>query len=271
LERIIRVDAVPVLEGGSSCAGWVQGKYIWDKVKGETVSKISVTASFLLAILIACGGAGGSSGVNETTAPTTGSVTFQLEVWADNWFAAYLGSDLLVEDSASITTERSFNAERVIFDADYPLHLNFVLKDFMEDDSGLEYIGERNQQMGDGGFIMQLTETESGTVVAVSSQSWACTVIHQAPLDKTCQDEDNPVPGEGPCGFISLDEPADWKGSEFDDSQWISTTVHSERAVDPKHGYEEIDWDPRAELIWGPDLETDNTLLCRITVNAGGF
>ena len=233
--------------------------------------KTSVTASFLLATLIACARIGGSSDVNETRTQTTGSVTFQLEVWADNWFAAYLGDDLLVEDSVPITTERSFNAERVTFDADYPLHLNFVLKDFKESDSGLEYIGERNQQMGDGGFIMQLTETVSGTVVAVSRQEWACTVIHKAPLDKTCRDEDNPVPGEGPCRFISLDEPAGWKAPEFDDRGWTSTTVHSERAVNPKHGYDEIDWDPRAELIWGPDLEIDNTLLCRITVDAGGF
>ena len=45
---------------------------------------------------------------------------------------------LLVEDSESITTERSFNAERFSFEADYPLVLNFVVKDFKEDDSGLE-------------------------------------------------------------------------------------------------------------------------------------
>ena len=116
-------------------------------------------------------------------------MTFQLEAWADNWFVAYLGTEVLVEDSVPITTERSFNAERVTFDADYPLHLNFVVRDFMESDSGLEYIGERNQQMGDGGFIMQLTETASDEVVAVSRQDWACTVVHRAPLDKTCEDE----------------------------------------------------------------------------------
>ena len=176
---------------------------------------------------------------------------------------------MLVEDSIPITTERSFNAERVRFRADYPLHLNLVLKDFMENDSGLEYIGRRNQQMGDGGFIMQLTDTASGAVVGVSSQAWACTVVHQAPLDKGCEDEVMPVPGEGPCGFVALAEPANWKTPSFDDRGWVSTTVHSERAVDPKQGYDEIDWDARAELIWGLDLETDNTLLCRVTVEAG--
>ena len=48
-----------------------------------------------------------------------------------------------------ITTERSFNAETFVFNADYPLQLNFVAKDFKQDDTGLEYIGRRNQQMGD--------------------------------------------------------------------------------------------------------------------------
>jgi hypothetical protein len=31
----------------------------------------------------------------------------------------------------------------------------FAFRDFMENDTGLEYIGERNQQMGDGGAIAQ--------------------------------------------------------------------------------------------------------------------
>ena len=197
-------------------------------------------------------------------------MTFQLEAWADNWFVAYVGTEVLVADSVPITTERSFNAERVTFDADYPLHLNFVVRDFMENDSGLEYIGERNQQMGDGGFIVQLTETASDKVVAVSRQDWACTVVHRAPLDKKCEDETAPVPGKAPCDFLALDEPADWKTPTFDDSDWTSATAHDERAVDPKDGYDGIDWDERAELIWGPDLETDNTLLCRVTVLAGG-
>ena len=48
------------------------------------------------------------------TAPTT---TFQIEAWADNWFAAYLGEELIVEDSVSINTERSFNAETATFEA----------------------------------------------------------------------------------------------------------------------------------------------------------
>ncbi|MCB0185896.1 MAG: hypothetical protein KDE31_16620, partial [Caldilineaceae bacterium] len=36
--------------------------------------------------------------LNKTTADTSGAVSFQLDAWADNWFAAYLGETLLVED-----------------------------------------------------------------------------------------------------------------------------------------------------------------------------
>ena len=46
------------------------------------------------------------------TATTSGQkFTFVAEVWADNWFAMYIGDKLVLEDSVSITTERSFNAE----------------------------------------------------------------------------------------------------------------------------------------------------------------
>ncbi|MBX3052690.1 MAG: hypothetical protein KF753_14500 [Caldilineaceae bacterium] len=204
----------------------------------------------------------------EQTGEQTVASTFRLEAWADNWFAAYLGDKLLVEDSVSITTERSFNAESVSFQADYPLRLNLILKDFKENDTGLEYIGARNQQMGDGGFILQLTDTALGQVVAVSNTDWACAVIHTAPLDKACEGESNPVAGVAPCTFIDLGEPADWKSADFDDSGWTATTAHSAQAVGPKDGYNTIHWDASAQFIWGPDLETDNTILCRVTVNA---
>lgn len=197
----------------------------------------------------------------------TSTSMFQVEAWADNWFAAYLGEALIVEDSVSINTERSFNAETATFEASYPLNLNFILKDFKENNTGLEYIGERNQQMGDGGFIMQLTDMSTGEVVAVSDDSFACTVIHTAPLDKSCERESNPVAGTAPCTFEDLGEPDGWKAVDYDDSAWTATTIHSSAAVDPKQGYNEIRWDSSAEFIWGPDLETNNTVLCRVTVS----
>ncbi len=205
--------------------------------------------------------------VTETESAAGQASTFQLEAWADNWFAAYLGEELIVEDSVSITTERSFNSETATFEASYPLQLNFILKDFIENNTGLEYIGQNNQQMGDGGFIMQLTDLNSGEVVAVSNSDFACIVIHEAPLDKSCESESNPVAGEGACGFAIFDEPPGWQSADYDDSFWSATTIHDSAAVDPKQGYDDISWDSSAEFVWGPDLETNNTILCRVTVN----
>lgn len=207
------------------------------------------------------------SGQSQTIEGTSGSTTIEAEVWADNWFAFYLGDTLLKEDSVPITTERSFNAEVFNFKADYPLVLNFIVKDFKENDTGLEYIGQRNQQMGDGGFIAQFTDTSTGKVIAATNDNWKCTVIHEAPLDKSCESESNPVAGQGSCAFTALDEPAGWKSATFDDSTWNNATVYSESQVGPKDGYDQISWDSAANLIWTPDLETHNTILCRLVVD----
>ncbi len=195
-----------------------------------------------------------------------GSTQFKLEAWVDNWFAAYLGEKLIAEDSVPITTERSFNAETVVFDADYPLQLNFILKDFMENDTGLEYIGQRKQQMGDGGFIMQLTEMNSGDVVSLSDDNLKCKVIQKAPLDKSCARSSSPVAGESPCNFIALEQPSGWKMPKYDDSDWGNANIYSFESVRPKGGYDRINWDANARLIWGTDLEKDNIILCRITI-----
>ena len=45
------------------------------------------------------------------------SVTFQAEVWVDNWFALYINGKKVGEDSVPITTERSFNSEKIKFTA----------------------------------------------------------------------------------------------------------------------------------------------------------
>ncbi|MBU2952688.1 YHYH protein [Marinobacter sp. F3R08] len=194
--------------------------------------------------------------------------TFRLEAWADNWFAAYLGDQLLVEDSVPITTERSFNAEVVNFTAEYPLHLNMIIKDFRENDTGLEYIGSPRQQMGDGGFILQITDLDTNEVIAQSDSGWKCQVIHRAPLDEACAAEQNPQAGVAPCSNQIDPEPAGWMTTGFDDRQWPFAIEHSASEVGPKEGYDLIDWAPQAKLIWGSDLKKDNTLLCRVTITA---
>ena len=223
---------------------------------------VSLGLTILTAPLARCGGDAPEATV--VAGPETSAI--KGEVWADNWFAFYLGDRLIIEDSTPITTERSFNAEAFVFDADYPLQLNFVAKDFKQDDTGLEYIGRRNQQMGDGGLIAQFTDTATGETVAVTDSAWRCLVIHEAPLDRACEDEADPAPGVGPCQFTATAEPEGWRMPGFDDSEWPSAVEHSAAAVRPKGGYDDISWRDGARLIWSADLETQNTLLCRLTV-----
>ena len=223
-----------------------------------------------LGLLVCClgYGPGGGHEVHRSQLETDGSISIRGDVWADNWFAFYLGKTLVIEDSVPITTERSFNAESFEFNADYPLQLNFVVKDFKENDTGLEYIGSPRQQMGDGGFIAQFIDTSTGQPMAVSNSDWRCLLIHEAPLDKACEDESNPTAGVGGCGFRAEEEPEGWKEPGYDDTGWTSAVEHSSSAVDPKDGYDAISWDSDAQLIWTGDLETHNTLLCRMTVDS---
>lgn len=191
--------------------------------------------------------------------------TFFADVWADNWFEMRIDGAQIAEDSVPITTERSFNAESFVFEAERPFVIGVVAKDFKENDTGLEYIGTRRQQMGDGGVIIQIRDAEDETV-AVSSADWRCLVTHTAPLDTSCESEPDPVPGEGACTFEAMAEPDGWDQPGFDTSNWANASVYSEQAVDPKDGYDQIRWVNEAELIWGPDLEQSNTVLCRLTV-----
>jgi len=211
----------------------------------------------------ATSGADASASADAATTSTT--TRFTAEAWADNWFSAYLGENLLKEDSVPITTERSFNAETFSFDATYPFTLAFVLKDYKENDSGLEYIGKANQQIGDGGFVLQLREATSKRLVLVTNASWKCLPVQRAPLNPSCEKDANPL---ATCMHENLSEPSGWKASTFDDSAWPAATIFTAAEVGPKEGYTTITWDASAKFIWSSDLKIDNTVLCRVTVAA---
>jgi hypothetical protein len=190
----------------------------------------------------------------------------QVDVWADNWFALYANGALVLEDSVPITTERSFNAESDVISITFPAQIAFVVKDFKENDTGLEYIGSRKQQMGDGGFIAQFWDASSGTLLGATSSAVRCLVVHHAPLQKSCAQNPSPVAGQEDCGFTVLPEPPGWTEAGFDDSAWPRAQEYAERDVRPKDGYDRIRWDRSARLIWSGDLVQDNTLLCRMTL-----
>ena len=198
-----------------------------------------------------------------TSTKTKASSTFKAEVWADNWFAMSVNGKKVGEDSVPITTERSFNSETFTFTATYPLTIAIEAKDYKETESGIEYIGQGKQQMGDGGMIAQITDTSTGKVVAVTNTNWKALVIHRAPLNPTCEKDADP---NTTCQFTSVEAPTNWTSASFDDSKWTKATVWSADVVGPKDGYNKVSWNRLAKLVWGADLEIDNTVLLRLTV-----
>lgn len=66
----------------------------------------------------------------------------------------------------------------------------------------------------------------------------------------------SPLPSLGLAETFSTDVWAD---------NWFDMRIGGVQ-VDPKMGYDEIDWSDEAKFIWGPDLEQSNTVLCRLTV-----
>ena len=228
---------------------------------------LQVANSIAICLLITTGCGARREQPRTALNQTEGSVTIHGDVWADNWFALYLGDELLIEDSTSIKTERSFNAESFSFKTDYPIVLNFVVKDFKQDDSGLEYIGTPKQQLGDGGFIAQFKEAATGKLLASTNSNWRCLVLHRGPLDESCANEPSPVAGAGGCQFTSRAAPEGWMSKTFAADDWQQATEFSAREVRPKDGYDRVDWDSAARLIWSEDLKKDNTILFRIVID----
>ena len=200
---------------------------------------------------------------SSTTAVKSAQSTFTAEVWADNWFSLYINGKLVGEDSVPITTEKSFNSERITFTASYPFTIAMVAKDFKQNDTGLEYIGTDRQQMGDGGFVAQFTDNSTGKVVAFTNSSWRGLVVHQAPLNVSCEKSKTP---DTECTSRISAEPAGWSQTSFNDASWSSASTYSKEQVGVKDGYNDISWSSNAQIIWTSDLEIDNTILWRYVV-----
>lgn len=193
-------------------------------------------------------------------AVTTKSVTFKAEIWADNWFALYINGKKVGEDSVSIKTERSFNSETITFAATYPLTVGVIAKDYVENSSGLEYIGKSNQQIGDAGIAIQITDTKSNQVVGYSNSTWKVLIIDKAPLNEECVTSKSPL---SECKSSNVPIPKSWSSGTFKDTKWSNASLFSKEEVGVKDGYFDIAWNSKTKLIWSPDLRLDNTILLR--------
>jgi phosphatidylethanolamine-binding protein (PEBP) family uncharacterized protein len=197
------------------------------------------------------------------TSAATATTAFQAEVWVDNWFSLYVNGKKVGEDSVAYNTEKSFNSTLIKFSATYPFQVGVLARDFMENDSGLEYIGKPNQQIGDAGFILQIREVKSGKIVASTSSQWKSLVIQKAPLNTSCVSSTQPLV-ECKSSLISI--PNSWSSKTFKDTSWKNSTVFTEAEVGVKDGYMDYQWSAASKLIWSSDLKLDNTVLFRTLV-----
>jgi phosphatidylethanolamine-binding protein (PEBP) family uncharacterized protein len=193
------------------------------------------------------------------------SIAFQAEVWADNWFELYVNGKKVGEDSVPITTEKSFNSEKIKFSASYPLTIAVIAKDFTENSSGLEYIGKPNQQIGDAGIILQIREVVSDRVIAQTGHDWRVLTVNKAPLNPECVTSNDPI---NDCKSSNVKMPSTWASPSYKDTSWKLATEFSKEAVGVKDGYFDFTWTPSAALIWSSDLKLDNIILLRKVIKA---
>jgi phosphatidylethanolamine-binding protein (PEBP) family uncharacterized protein len=186
--------------------------------------------------------------------------SFTADIWADNWFALYVNGAKVAQDPVPITTTKSFNKVSVGFTARYPLTIALMGRDYTENQSGLEYIGTPQQQIGDAGIIAQIHEKASGKLVAATSSAWSSYVTNRAPLNADCVSSKQPLVD---CKFSAKSAPRNWTTSSFKETGWSRATSYTEEAVGVKEGYNEVTWDSRAQLIWSNSLTLDNTVLFR--------
>jgi phosphatidylethanolamine-binding protein (PEBP) family uncharacterized protein len=202
------------------------------------------------------------STISPSSAATT-ATAFQAEVWVDNWFSLYINGKKVGEDSVAYNTEKSFNSSLIKFSTTYPFQVGVIARDFMENESGLEYIGKANQQIGDAGFIMQIREVKSGKIIAATNSQWKSLVIQRAPINTSCITSSQPLVD---CKHETVSLPASWSAKTYKDSSWKSSTEFSEAAVGVKDGYQDFTWSSESKLIWSADLKLDNTVLFRSLV-----
>lgn len=190
----------------------------------------------------------------------TALTSFTADIWADNWFALYVNGIKVAQDPVPITTTKSFNRVSVSFTARYPLTIALMGRDYTENQSGLEYIGTPQQQIGDAGIIAQIHEKSSGKLAASTSSAWSSYVTNRAPLNADCVSSKQPLVD---CKFLAKATPKNWTTPSFKEAGWSSAVAYTEEAVGVKEGYNEVSWDSRAKLIWSSSLTLDNTVLFR--------
>lgn len=170
--------------------------------------------------------------------------TITLNAYADNWCAIFINGKMVAVDSIDFLPHNQISVKIL---PEYPMTIAVLAKDNAEPATGLEY----GNQIGDAGFILKLGD---GTV---SSAKWKAKSFFTGPLNSNVA---SPTVARTPL-------PARWYSPEFDDSTWGFATEYTAARVGPDGDYVASDF-TGASFIWTSDLNLDNTVIFRTTVQA---
>lgn len=170
--------------------------------------------------------------------------TITLNAYADNWCAIFINGKLVGADSIDFLPHNQVSV-RIL--PEYPMTIAVLAKDNADPATGLEY----GNQIGDGGFILKLGD---GTV---TNARWKAKAFFSGPLNSNIA---NPQVTREPL-------PARWFARDFDDSAWGFATEYTAARVGPDGDYVAGDF-TGASFIWTADLNLDNTVVFRTTVQA---
>lgn len=189
-------------------------------------------------------------------------------LFGDNFFELYVNGTYVCRDSIGFTP---FNSSAVRFTAEYPLTVAVRLVDWGTHlGVGLEY---DNYRVGDGGFIARFSD---GTI---TNADWSCQVFYVAPVDDAtcvgdgrdtsgCPVEPDCLANPDACAALHYDVPADWMQPDFDAASWQSASTYPAEAVSGTTAYVQYaSLFGDAEFIWTKNLNLDNQVLCRVTVD----
>ena len=188
------------------------------------------------------GGPGRGGARDRPARPTSVPVT----VYADNWFELFINGRLVAVDPIEFIPHNLVRFEIV---PEYPMTIAVQVRDFADPETGLEHDGTR---IGDGGFIMVIGDT------IVTDGKWRVRTIHHGPIDGDLQRP----------RVRRTEAPEGWTRPGFDDSDWTPATVFDAARVRPNApGFDDADWHD-ASFIWDGDLDLDNTVLMRRTIES---
>lgn len=195
-------------------------------------------------------------------------------IFADNYFELYVNGQFVGRDTTGFVP---FNSSAARFQASYPMTIAVHLADWETHFSlGMEY---DSYNIGDGGFIASFSNG------VVTGPEWKCLPVYIAPLDDpVCVVEDefgNPDSSDcsdhpqcssenaEACRALHYELPEEWTSVDFDSSNWADASLYDSIEVTNQRGY--VDYAVLfgdAQFIWSSNLDLDNQVLCRITVEA---